>query len=200
MNSENLTSRQKQAIETRKTIFDTTVNLINKYDFDKITIRMICKEANVSVGTFYQYFKSKQDIILELYGNIDGILLDVNITSRNDLNSIEKITEIVKIIIDYTITIDIKITKMIYTSYMYSNDGFFLLENRPIFTIIKLVIIEGQKNNEIIDNMTSGEIAIILMRFFRGIIFDWLIHNGEYQLRETALKEISLYLNLFKCK
>lgn len=50
MHSENLTNRQKQAISTRQKIFDTTVKLLKELTFDKITIRKICKEADVSVG------------------------------------------------------------------------------------------------------------------------------------------------------
>ena len=42
-----------------------------KKGFQDTTIRDICEKANVSVGTFYSYFKSKNDVLKELYLSAD---------------------------------------------------------------------------------------------------------------------------------
>lgn len=61
---EKLTSRDIQAQETRKRLLRTAMELIAKEGYRNVTIQRICKECGVSVGTFYQYFSAKRDIIV----------------------------------------------------------------------------------------------------------------------------------------
>lgn len=68
-------SRKEQAVLTKKKIFDTTIYLIRKKGYNKITIREICQAAELSVGTFYLYFLSKDDVLLELYRQVNEVLL-----------------------------------------------------------------------------------------------------------------------------
>ncbi|MBP2657235.1 MAG: transcriptional regulator, TetR family, partial [Firmicutes bacterium] len=42
-----LTSRAKQAVETKNRIYECGVNLIGKYGFDQITVEQIASEAGV---------------------------------------------------------------------------------------------------------------------------------------------------------
>lgn len=54
-----LTSRDRQAIATKKKIYDTGVSLLQQYGFDGVNVSQIAKKAGVSVGTFYHYYTSK---------------------------------------------------------------------------------------------------------------------------------------------
>ncbi len=199
MNDQTLTNRQKQAVATKKKLFDITVDLITQIGFDKVTIRRICKEANVSTGTFYLYFKSKQDILFKVYQDADMLLDETDILIRTDLNSFEKIKELIKIQTNMGKNLNIDILKQIYTYHIHSDNEYFFSEKRSFFINLNTVIIEGQNNEKLRDDMSSKEITWKILRFVRGIIFDWLIHDGSYDLEETTIKELSLYLNVFKC-
>ena len=59
------TARHAQSVETRNKIYETAIKLSKEKGFEQVTIREICKEAEVSVGLFYKYFNSKEDIFLE---------------------------------------------------------------------------------------------------------------------------------------
>lgn len=63
---QNLTKRQLDAIETKKKIVAATKKLLSKKGFEEVSISEITKEANVSTGSFYTYFKKKEDVISEL--------------------------------------------------------------------------------------------------------------------------------------
>ena len=60
---ERLTSRDLQARETRERLMRTAMDLIAGEGYRTVTVSRICRECGVSVGTFYQYFTSKKDII-----------------------------------------------------------------------------------------------------------------------------------------
>lgn len=60
-----LTKRQLQAQASREKIFSTAQTLFAEKGYDKVSVADICREAGVSVGLFYNYFKSKSDISIE---------------------------------------------------------------------------------------------------------------------------------------
>jgi AcrR family transcriptional regulator len=58
--------RQVRAAETRKKIVSAAKKLITENGFENVSIEDIAKQAEVSTGSFYTYFKKKEDIIEEL--------------------------------------------------------------------------------------------------------------------------------------
>ena len=80
--------------ETRRTeIIDIAEELFLKNGYNETAVSDIVKKVGVSQGTFYYYFKSKEDIlnaIIDRY--IDDIKVGVEaIAAKDDLNAIEKI-------------------------------------------------------------------------------------------------------------
>ena len=61
-----LSPRQKKSLETRKRIFDATYQLVNQYG-DAYTVQDVCHLASVSVGSFYHFYKSKEEVTSDLY-------------------------------------------------------------------------------------------------------------------------------------
>jgi AcrR family transcriptional regulator len=53
--------------DKRQLILDTTLKLIAENGFHGTAMSKVAKEAGVSAGIIYHYFKSKDDLILELY-------------------------------------------------------------------------------------------------------------------------------------
>ncbi|MDM7991592.1 TetR family transcriptional regulator [Arthrobacter sp. zg-Y877] len=53
--------------QTRRLLIDTALRLFAAQGYEKTTMRAIALEANVSVGNAYYYFRSKDDLIHELY-------------------------------------------------------------------------------------------------------------------------------------
>ena len=62
-----LTSRDLQALETHKKVTDTAMKLVKEHGYDRVTISQICEACGVAKGTFYSYFTSKKDILIDLY-------------------------------------------------------------------------------------------------------------------------------------
>ena len=58
--------RQARAAETRKRIVAAAKKLITENGFENVSIEEIAKEPEVSTGSFYTYFKKKEDVIEEL--------------------------------------------------------------------------------------------------------------------------------------
>ena len=55
--------RQEAALETRQKLIDAMRNLLQEKEADSIGIEEITVRAGVAKGTFYTYFKRKEDVI-----------------------------------------------------------------------------------------------------------------------------------------
>ncbi len=55
--------RKTQIDFSKKTISEAFFKLVQKYDFDKITISQIADEAGISRATFYRHFDSLESIV-----------------------------------------------------------------------------------------------------------------------------------------
>ena len=61
-----MTNRQKAAQETRRRIVEAARRLMCVRDFAEVSIGDIAKEAGTAAGTFYVYFRHKEDVVEEL--------------------------------------------------------------------------------------------------------------------------------------
>ena len=80
---QNLTKRQQDAIETKKKIVNATKKLLSHKGFEEVSIIDITREAKVSTGSFYTYFKKKEDIISEL-NKLDFYILAQTVIQMKD--------------------------------------------------------------------------------------------------------------------
>lgn len=86
-----MTKRQENAIKTRQKLIDTAEDLLKKNGFNALCVEDITKSAGVAKGTFYVYFKHKEDIIAEICrGYFKEIETQINTMSGSDL--IEKLS------------------------------------------------------------------------------------------------------------
>lgn len=61
-----MNKRQKSAVETKRKLISAGLELIKEKGFDAINVEDITKKAGVAKGTFYIYFKHKEDIVMEI--------------------------------------------------------------------------------------------------------------------------------------
>lgn len=69
-----MTNRQKTALETKHKIIASARQLISEKGLDNISVQDITDKAKVAKGSFYTYFKKKEDILSEItYKNFEEI-------------------------------------------------------------------------------------------------------------------------------
>lgn len=61
-----MNKRQISAEETRKKLLNAAISLLHEKGFAAINVDDITTKAGVSKGSFYTYFKRKEDIVLEI--------------------------------------------------------------------------------------------------------------------------------------
>ncbi len=91
--------KQQRSIEKKQRIKDAAIKLISEKGYHSTSSNEIAKEADVSIGTFYSYFKDKKALYVELVDDIYRYVL-----SPIDLNSLPEdmsIEDTVRLYITY---------------------------------------------------------------------------------------------------
>ena len=57
--------RQQMALKTRQKILNAVYELLQKNEFDELSIDDITNHCAVAKGTFYTYFKHKYDVVFD---------------------------------------------------------------------------------------------------------------------------------------
>lgn len=71
-----MTKRQQAAARTREKLVETAKELICKKGLSETSVDEITEKCGVAKGTFYTYFKRKEDIVFELSGRMFGEILE----------------------------------------------------------------------------------------------------------------------------
>lgn len=63
--------------EKRKLIFETAAKVFAEKGYHKTSVKDITDTAQISVGTFYLYFKNKEDLFEKLYDEMEDIINNI---------------------------------------------------------------------------------------------------------------------------
>jgi TetR/AcrR family fatty acid metabolism transcriptional regulator len=188
-----LTRRQEKAIETKNRIYTAAIDLMDRKGFEKITIADISKKAGVSVGAFYHYFKSKNDILAEIFFKADEYFSSevLPVLSVNTKSVPNKLVEYFDYYAKFNIASGVEMTQQLFNPKI----KFFIKKGRSMLTILQDLIGEGQEKQEIRTDSTPEELARFLLILARGIVFEWSLYDGRYDLRATMRRYIEVLVS-----
>ncbi|HHX74209.1 MAG TPA: TetR/AcrR family transcriptional regulator [Firmicutes bacterium] len=185
-----LTKRQLQAKKTQDTIYKTAVRLMQSKGFDNITIEEICHKAGVSVGSFYNRFKSKYDVLSAIFQEADNYFLQiVSAQIRQFDSSAEKILHFFKYYGDYNMKSGVDFVK-----HLFNAQNKMFTKGRPMQNVLQDIICQGQQAGEIRTDMTPEEISRYLFIAARGAVYDWCQHDGKYDLAAYLVRYMEMML------
>jgi len=198
MRTAKLTERKKKAMTTHLKIYRTALRLFEKEGFDKVTVDQVCKKAGVSKGTFYVYFRSKEQVVLDLFSTTDKMYDDF---VANELASIsdpmEKLILLVRKALSYTVEKGPDLMEVSYRARasLHRSGNPRLTESRAIYRIVIKLVEEAHRRGYILKDLSANEVAPLLIRTFEGLIHDWCMENGSYDLIGETEKAITILRN-----
>ena len=141
-------------VQKRKEIALSCKDLLLKKGINNITISEIAKEANIGKGTVYEYFSSKEDIVLEIYTHIikehEERLKDM---AQSDLPTKEKIKNFFFLLFDKEYEDELELYReYIAVSLTNPKDEFKLITQQckdRILTIVKQIIYDAIDRGEL---------------------------------------------------
>lgn len=187
------TSRQLQAQKTKRKIYNSAVDLFKKHGFDNTTIEDISRKAGVSVGAFYHYYPSKADIYSELYQKIDEFYENNADEIMFEEDFYDDIILFFRHYATYNSARGTDAVKQLFNT----QSVLFLDKKRYMYRLLTDIIKKGEDKNQLTKEMDINEIEEFLLVIARGVIYDWLLHEGDYDLEDKMVKFISEMKHVF---
>ena len=188
------TTRKEQAEETRNRIYTSAIELMEENGFGNFTIEDISKRAGVSVGSFYHYFDSKNDILAEIFYRADDYFSTKVVDSINSMSIPEQIVEYFDHYARFNVDCGVETTQQIFNPKI----KFFIEEGRPMLTMLEDLIRKGQEKNEIRGDTDVKELVNYLLSMARGIVFQWSLYDGNYDLEVRMHKYMEILVSTIK--
>ncbi|WP_040949408.1 TetR/AcrR family transcriptional regulator [Gorillibacterium massiliense] len=173
-----LNLRQMQSIQTKKDIYNSAMRLMKTNDLEDIKIRDICEHAGVSIGSFYNYFKTKSDILVEMYDQADSYFWEKFNTIRDYQNVKEELVCYFEIYAEYNKSLGLETIKQLYTT----NNKLFIAKGRYMQASLQAIIQKRQDSEELDNTISPEDTTEFLFIAARGVIYDWCLHDGDYNL------------------
>jgi len=172
-----LTERTLRAQKTKKKLFHSAAKLIDKHGYDNVTIEEICRKAEVSVGAFYHYYNSKSDIIVEFFKEID-YYYEEKVVPEFTEDVMDNIELFFRHYALFHVDQGIGHTSMV----VKIQHDFFLDKSRYMHIKLLELINAAQAEGALTNDYDADMIADFLLVTARGLLFDWALAHGHYDL------------------
>lgn len=178
---------------TKGALLEAIIQLAGEKGYEKITIRDICKKAHISIGSFYHHYHSKEELAKEAYYQIDRLITEDFIEMCRQKSSRENLYNLLEIYIKYVVEEVGMIIKEYYKIMLEETTISAFNPERLYYRALKQILMNCAEDGVISRTEDFTELTEYCIRFVRGLIFDWSVHNGNYDL----LKQFSLDFERF---
>ena len=184
----------------RENIIDTSWELFHEKGFGETTINDIIAKAGISKGTFYYYFRSKDNLLDTLSEILDREYERLAAEEPEGLDSFGKLMwanyEVHSFIQE---NIDYGLLAYLYSAQIVKETGSSLLDrNRFYFRYLEQVMEEGRKAGELTDDMSVGEMVKFFSLGERALVTEWCMNNGSFDLGKYSKELFPLMMKGLK--
>ncbi len=187
----------KKGNETQKKIFNAALNLIKEKGYDETTLVEICRVAEVSNGTFYHHFKSKQDILLGYVRN-ESIELDEYYKSISKDSYLEALNQVIDWQIDYYLIKGYEFIANLYSTIVLSRYDDWATDEYSLIPILNDCFKKGQEKGTFSKDIEAKIMADTLFHIIYSVTTNWCIENGKIDLRKALMRCLVPQINLYK--
>ena len=177
--------------DSRQKIIDTTICLIREKSADNVTVRSVCAAADLSIGTFYHYFRDKDDLLMYFLREtpFESCSLETPATEIGD-----RMAELYMRLINRYREFGLDFMKSFYTAgnrslsaYLCEVDGKF--EPGTVMARSEVELTAAQKQGVLRDDAAVHEICMDICTIVKGCVLEWCLMDGRMDI-EAALRRI----------
>ncbi len=188
---------QKQ-VQRRIEILEKVLHLMKTKSFEEISVQEICTTADISIGSFYHYFKQKSDILASLMELIDIYMLEHVFPLLTNASALENLKLISRGFAAHIVENGIELSKLISrccpTEYNIYN------EKRPLVQKLAEIVSTGQQKGEFTTLLSPEKTADLLLIALSGVAVDWSRRDGNYSILDRMEEFSALFLPALTCK
>ena len=190
---------RKTSRDTRGRIIAAAWQLFYEQGYEETTIDEIVEESGTSKGSFYHYFRSKDDLLGTLSDLFDRKYEELEPEIADIESCYDKLIVLNRelfTMIENSISQDL-LARLLGSQLLTRGEKYLLDRNRYYYKLLRKICIAGQDSGEFTDSISVNEMVKLYAVLERAFLYDWCICNGEYSLRSYGTANMSEFLRRF---
>ena len=175
-----MNKRQKSAVETKRKLVSAGLELIKEKGFDAINVEDITKKAGVAKGTFYVYFKRKEDIVMEISRTPFGEIAD-ELEQMGNAELFEKLRHYFHRFMEQVEFCGIQICREWIRNVIDPNNVPENLDNRKWFYDYEMLENILKNSKELKKDAPIDLLTHIIISELYGMMLSWCMSDGEFE-------------------
>ena len=168
--------RQIAAQRTRMNLIIAAERLIAEHSFDGVTIQDITREAGVSVGAFYVYFKRKEDIVGEIaHSNFSRIERE---SMANGADAAEALRSFLTESMKYVVETGLRIAQQWFRDSISHTEREGVQKLAYDLGVVRSVLEQAVKKGELDENAPVEELCQWIVAEYYGLGTLWCMTDG----------------------
>lgn len=182
--------KETKGVRTKRQLYQCAMKLFRERGFDRVSVDEIVREAGMAKGTFYIYFNTKSDIILEMLRQYDTYYDQIMAGLPDDLSIDQQMEEIVKGACRFTEeVIGLDLIRVLYVKQLTEGQEHpgLLNEDRALFRILSELLAEGQCAGIYDPALDVPDTTRLILHGIRASFFEWCSSRGQFDLTQECL-------------
>lgn len=184
-----MTNRQARAVETRNKIIEAAKLVISAKGFENISIDDIVKEAGVSTGSFYTYFKKKEDVVEEL-NRTDFYRLAEIVNGMEDKDVLERLRYYCRSFLEDIERTGIEICRQWVRNNLSPTNmllgGEETTKYKYDYRAMQSILDEAVRRGEMKSEVPIDELALFINAELYGLMIAWCMTDSEVKGSEKT--------------
>jgi TetR/AcrR family fatty acid metabolism transcriptional regulator len=181
--------------EIRESILESAIKVFARTGFYKAKAVDIAGKADVAVGTIYNYFKNKDDILISIFNERIG---ELNVSIRKAIEDIDHPEQKLSIILDSTISVleqDRELAEVITIELRQSSKFFSSTAISSVVELLDLitgVVREGQEKSFFRSDIDPRLVALTILGTLENLLHVWVLGDKMPNLKskyDISLKQ-----------
>jgi len=182
--------REEKANQTKTKIVEAARTLVREKGLENVSVDDITKLAGVAKGSFYVYYKKKEDIISDI-GCLEFRYINEELEKMSNLDIISKLDYYFKRYKEGVFSLGVLITK----SWLQNNLN-CRCKLEYDYNTISNIINDAIKNNELKKDTDVDSLTYRIITILYGLMLIWIMNGGNIDINDKRI-DVDVYNLLF---
>ena len=183
-----LTPRKRQAIEMRAKIQSAALTLFNREGFENVSVEEIAQTVGCSVGNIYHYFKSKDELAIQVTQMVDEAYtaLEEEYLADRETSGREKLLDFVGRSLEISAS-DEMLYKAFIPGLRYPEQAVLQKNDKRVYyRLLRELVDLCQEEGSIHSSYDPDCLVEDLVVLHRGTLFEWRIYQEGFDIAKQG--------------
>lgn len=187
--AEKLTPRKQQALEMRSRIQTIALDLFDREGFENVSVEEIAQRVGCSVGNIYHYYKSKDELAIQVTSHVDAayLTLESEYLADTERTAREKLLDFVGQALRISAADPVLYKAFIHAMKYPEQRALQRNEHRVYFRVLSELAAQCCQEGSINERYGNDTVVAYLVALHRGMLLEWRIYEGQFDLVERGV-------------